>query len=590
MKMTIFYLISILISTALAKDVGILYEVWHSRSALSMQHIAKVGGTNLTTERVIQSKGKYTLNDVYGPYNLNADIYNAEPQLGFYCLYRRRPGDPNPPLPDCPNITQTATAHASMLYQGGFDYIAIDITNWPMADKDGGTDIAVLRPTEVLFEEWFKLRQAGIMTPRIAVWPCSPSNSTTWRYLLSTLYNNASYADLIYTQAGKKVVFLPFTNNCYSDSERAAIESNGGRGNVVTIPMWALFGPQGYQQGLWGFFSYCVDGSAYTTSMIGVGACNQYSTLINGTSSVIEISASGGYMLSQCALPFASPGHLRGLTVARLFEKILAQQPPHVFMSSFNEFIGGRQAPAYGAKIAINMGLPNDPQRASVWVDTYASEFSRDIEPSVEGGNRTWIVATACVQLYKAGKTCEDADSSNPCCTREDKEIFANQWSLARKDGTDALVTNLVAERNALINGGLWVERCNAIGGPTVFCANGAEPDGRDGPFMTYNVSIVDGGEIPVRPLYRCVSLDADKQKHFLSTDRDCEGLGAFDTLLGYIATIPGREMLRALWRCKGAAAGGGMTLEGATTPLRYHALDLACDVADGVTPLGYVR
>jgi hypothetical protein len=47
------------------------------------------------------------------------------------------------------------------------------------------------------------------------------------------------------------------------------------------------------------------------------------------------------------------------------------------------------------------MGLPNDPQSKVVWVDTYASEFSRDIEPTVEGGDTVWQVASSCVQLYK---------------------------------------------------------------------------------------------------------------------------------------------------------------------------------------------
>jgi hypothetical protein len=63
--------------------------------------------------------------------------------------------------------------------------------------------VSVLRPTEVLFEEWAAIRAAGGDTPRIAVWPCSPAGGTTWKYLLDTLYNNASYAELIYTQGGK---------------------------------------------------------------------------------------------------------------------------------------------------------------------------------------------------------------------------------------------------------------------------------------------------------------------------------------------------------------------------------------------------
>ena len=79
------------------------------------------------------------------------------------------------------------------------------------------------------------------------------------------------------------------------------------------------------------------------------------------------------------------------------------------------------------------MGLPNDPQKATVWVDTYAAEFSRDVEPTVEMGDRVFTVLSACVQLYKAGETCETPGNSNsPCCTTDDKEIWNNVWSVQR--------------------------------------------------------------------------------------------------------------------------------------------------------------
>ncbi len=85
-----------------------------------------------------------------------------------------------------------------MLLAAGFDYIALDITNWPIVDNPGElTDTWVLRPTQVLFEEWLLLRNRGIPTPKTAVWPCSPASSTTWKWPLDTLYNNASYADLV---------------------------------------------------------------------------------------------------------------------------------------------------------------------------------------------------------------------------------------------------------------------------------------------------------------------------------------------------------------------------------------------------------
>ena len=274
-------LLAVALPCALGRDAGILYEVWHTTAAQAMGKVAKQGGEQLTTERVIQSRGgpnasRRSLDDVYGPYGISADIYNAQPQLGFYCLYRARTGQ-TPPIPDCANISATAAAHAAMLVDAGFDYVAIDVTNWPFNDTGGSTDVAVLRPTEVLFEEWRLLRDAGLPTPAIAVWPCSPTGGTTWRYLLETLYNNPRYTDLVYTQNGKKVVFVPDAgSNCYSEAEADLIRDNGGRNDVTVILMWALFGRAAAASGAWGFFAPCTAPSgAYTTSMVDVGSCNQ---------------------------------------------------------------------------------------------------------------------------------------------------------------------------------------------------------------------------------------------------------------------------------------------------------------------------
>ena len=584
------FLFFVLHTVSLARDAGILYEVWHSHAA---QAQAKQS-PQLTTELVIQSNGNLTLGDVYRV-GAASDIWNVQPALGYYCLYRARPGQAAP-IPDCENITQTATRHAALLVEAGLDYIAIDVTNWPMADVGGSTDVSVLRPIEVLFEEWFLLRAAGVKTPQISVWPCSPANSTTWSYLVNTLYNNASYADLIWQFEGKKSIFVPYTGSCYDAATVALIESNSGRNDVKVIPMWALFGDGGggpWNQGVWGFFSPCVDEKGdFTTSVVDVNSpCNQFSTMVNGSSppALMEISASGGYMLSQCALPFASPGHFRGLTLAVLFEKVLALQPPHLFLSSFNEFIGGRQAPASGARIAFNMGLPADPQRDVVWVDTYASEFSRDIEPTVEGGNVTFVVAASCINMYQRGEQCSDAGAATqPCCTRTDKLVYANIWSLARTDGSDNLITALRGERDALVASGGWVERCSPIPNPTAFCVDTHDKDGSAGPFIIYNTSNVehprrDGTPFAVAALYRCFSnATAGGNSHFFSRQADCEGLApAAENILGYVALTRGWEMLRALRRCMAP----GLVY-------KLHSLDLPCTFPDSTAPdvLGYVR
>jgi hypothetical protein len=43
----------------------------------------------------------------------------------------------------------------------------------------------------------------------------------------------------------------------------AALESNGGRNNVIVQGMWAEFDPHEYSQGKWGFFSPCMTNGAY---------------------------------------------------------------------------------------------------------------------------------------------------------------------------------------------------------------------------------------------------------------------------------------------------------------------------------------
>jgi len=486
-------------------------------------------------------------------------------------LYRPRPGTIDT-IPECENITRTATWHAQMLIDAGFDYITVDVTNW--YEVNNNSWVSVLRPIEVLVEEWSKLRENGVRTPNITVWPMvkwvneTVQGQQVYHWLLDNLYNHPKYGRLIHKQDGKKLMFLPSKSTpAYNNASLVAeIEANGGRNDVIVRSMWAFLSSRNYNEGTWAFFPECRAGNkTFTTSMVGVGSCNQQKTTMND--GMFEISASGGYMISQGALPFGSPGHFRGLTVQRTFEKILNEKPSHIFMSSFNEHIGGRQQSVYRANTAINMGLPNDPEKRVVWVETYGSEFSRDIEPSVEAGNRTWAVASSCVQLYKAGKNCSDAPASL-CCDRTQTEIYANAWAL-RKDN-DSIVST-ASEEVAILKEDLgYTEQCNPVVGPSVFCVNPSLKDAREGPFMLYSIQPKD---TPTSALYRCIS--SIPTHHFLSV----EPCGNDTAILGYVAIYRGGEMLRGLNRCKDPVTGR-----------RFHALDLDCDYPDSEKPLGFVR
>jgi hypothetical protein len=62
--------------------------------------------------------------------------------------------------------------------------------------------------------------------------------------------------------SGKLVVFVPDTGS-NDPTIIAALESNGGRNNVLVQGMWAEFAPSEYAQGKWGFFSPCMTNGAY---------------------------------------------------------------------------------------------------------------------------------------------------------------------------------------------------------------------------------------------------------------------------------------------------------------------------------------
>ena len=75
--------------------------------------------------------------------------------------------------------------HAKWLSDAGFDYIVIDVTNWPVTGVIGGptdvpsVDMTIIRPIEVLAEEWLALRAEGIRTPSITVWPTAQCGTDT---------------------------------------------------------------------------------------------------------------------------------------------------------------------------------------------------------------------------------------------------------------------------------------------------------------------------------------------------------------------------------------------------------------------------
>ena len=409
--------------------VGILYEVWHGFTAAAYANISARGGTPLAVEDVLRApNGTLSLYDVLDRWGVRsaADrfFYQERPAGGFYCLYRHRAGEAGL-VPDCPGISATAARHAAELTSVGVSFVAVDATN--LGTPSTEAEVLQVRPAEVLFEEWAALRAAGVPTPAIAGWQRAEAGSTLWQGWLA-LYNNASYGALVAVApagapggaAGKKLLFVPSGSD---DGVVAQIEANGGRNDVVAVPMWA--NDHKGAAGEWAFMAPCTtDASspaAYTTSVVGLGrgasACAQLPALGSPLGSSLSFSPS--YQLMYGSVPFSSASKYDGLTFKRqwatLFEAAGAALdgagagagaaaapalPDNLFVSSYNEWTSQPQPNPYPQPWAVSMGLYGDNESSQLFVDTYGSACARDIEPSDRpGGDLSYSLLGSCLRV-----------------------------------------------------------------------------------------------------------------------------------------------------------------------------------------------
>jgi hypothetical protein len=459
--------------------VGILYSTWHGALGANKMNAAGYGSLgNKTVEWLIsnQSPSGPTMHGL-------STFYHATPQLGFYCIYRRRPGEGPPDGGECPicpvaggaipaccrdcaNVEVTLEAHAKTLLAAGIDYIATDATNlaaWPSNESD----IIQLRPTEVLFEEWHRLRLRGVQTPRIVVWNCVPPGAALYQQYLDRIYNNVSYADLLLKnpRTGNKVFAVPAHGTFADPSNIAKLEDNGGRKDIDVIQIWADNNPQLNQEGVWNFFAPC-GGDHYTTSVSTLLECGQLLTRDSVMGSAM--AASPSYQVGAGAsMPFGSPGKLAGLTLKLMFATVLAAMPDNIFLSSFNELLAGPSGGAPPGAIPLPQGHPTGFTNSAgnewwaphyeYWVDSYGSWRSRDMEPTEEYGTLFMDITRSCLNVMRAnhaaGTTGCNATlhPTETCCdingTRDHKPI----WSLATwRNRSQFLLTASQEEREVL--------------------------------------------------------------------------------------------------------------------------------------------
>ena len=550
--------------------VGIFYLAWHAYAANAIADVP--ASERLVVEDVIQDPNLHfsnILND-FGLFNAAAGFhYHSEPELGFYCLYRKRDTESTGVLNDCPNISHTAQTHAELLWNAGVDFVFVDLTN--LSTMSEFSDGLGLRPFEVLVEEWYTLRQSGIPTPQIAAWVKATSESNALTTRLLDTYNNPIYDDLILTHqpTREKVMFIvggTFQENSQEMNELTASQ-------VLPVPMWGNLSQEELDNGMASWMQPCTYDDAFTTLISPSTDCNQFYTNTSPLGSVLSVSAS--YQIGYASLPLQASGKYGGLTFQKQFESAFSVRPDYLLINAWNEHIAQPQSNPYSSNLGglrQSMGAAEPAGGTSenwLWVDLYGNALSRDIEPTIQGGSEAYNLMTSCLEIYGLGGSCSDSAWSNEACCQLSEGMtlvrsFANggtSWEV------DHLITADTNEITSLQSSG-WTELCNPHYGPSELCAgaNGA------GPFLLYPNS--DANRVA---LYRCNT----GINHFFSTSASCEGT-TVETILGYMSTERNSETPRPLRRCYNASAF-----------VHFHWLGQKCPSDPAITEeaiIGYVK
>lgn len=530
-----------------AKRVGIFYLTWHAYAWDAIDRIDPA--LRYTAEDIVRG-GDLQFSDMV----LDAGLYSEaaafhwhqEPSLGFYSLYRPRPGEPTPPEPDgaagYPDTAGIAAAHAAMLWGAGIDFVYVDLTN--LQGMSGFSDVLGVRPLEVLIEEWSALRRAGVPTPQIAAWlPLTDVGAAEpiFRPVLEAYAQAAP--DLILTDqpGGREVLFAVENGGMpIHPAHRAEIEA-GGR---LVVPMWGNLSAAELAGGRAGWMQPCTSGGAFTTRVSPDAPCDQGYTANSPLGTVLSVSRS--YQIGYASLPLQASGRQDGLTFQRQFATALAVQPDWLLINAWNEHIAQPQANPYDASLTTlrrSMGVADadhagpDSSADWLWVDMYGAEFNRDFEPTAEDGGAGLALLESCLRVWRTGAlSC--SDGAEACCQRVEAPLAVRSVRIAGGAlAGDHVPTLDAAEADALVASGAWEEVCNPFYGPPGECGGGTTPDG---PFSLYA-----GGGADRAGLYRCWS-GAD---HFLSTDGACEGRTA-ERLLGYLSTVQTSAAPRPLLRC----------------------------------------
>lgn len=354
------------------KKFAMNYLLRHCPAATNPLNIEDVLNKTNFVNPTVASNFLRTNGRDFGPFQ--AFSWWAKPDIGFYCLTNRKA------------VVQT---HARQLRDMGIDFVVLDISNWSNVQTAEAV-VSIIRPLNVLLEEWSKIEGA----PKVVPWvpfqpyfggPPEPANLPKPMVDYVTELMNESYPQMRYMHRGKPMLGRVVNFDGYSNLERQRQFVRKYSSSWTIFNMWGFRDVTGTNE--WSFLMPCADRVNYVNSF-GFQACNQPS---NSQMVPVALAYVGSNLERQ---KIGGAPKFFGRTLVNQFETVHKNgTAPFVMISSWNEWIGQR--------LQATDSLSNG---TTEYIDTFDFERNRDIEPGGRFGDYYYYLLTDLIQSYKRGE------------------------------------------------------------------------------------------------------------------------------------------------------------------------------------------
>ena len=370
------------------QKVGIFYFMWHN---------AKEQGENPLYDHTAAylSGGVDAVWNLIPQGPLGFAHYWAEPYFGYYNS----------------DDEWVIRKHGYMLAEAGVDFIFVDATN----------GIIYERNLETLLRVWSQMRAEGYQVPQIC-FHCGNTDSlaaASLSFLWNNYYSVGKYADMWFYFDGKPLIFYP--------DSLAKTLSNEVNDFFTVRQSWAFTGDSWYTdrkgKGRWAWADMYPQQPGLSPTgeveqmivMSGFWANGSGGT--NGGRSYTKANGIPAYE-GKWDFGFALMNTTSGLGLAfqEHFDYAKEVNPPLIMITGWNEWWAGRWGGSSG-NAAQGQTICNEykvdqknPQYQWYYVDSFNTEYSRDIEPMTGGYNDNYFYQMVQnIRQYKGSRVLEAA-------------------------------------------------------------------------------------------------------------------------------------------------------------------------------------